>query len=521
MKSISLLLLFSLLLQVGCADRSSLYDKAGDRLSISDQMFVEGNGATVILNGINHVVKDPVRGYLHEDDEQLFKQFKKWGFNCIRYGIIWDGLEPEPGVINEKYLREIDKRVKWAADNDIWLILDMHQDLYSRKYSDGAPLWATFDDNLPHVQGDVWSDAYLVSPAIHRVFDNFWSNKKACDSIGIQDHYVNAWKVVAERYADSSSVAGFDIMNEPFMGSSASDVLVKLFEGYGGLIAEKTGVVLSEEELMDTWGDEKSRIEALDMMNDKELYLGVVEHAKCAVDEFEQNILTTFYQRVRDSIRLVNNSQILFLEHNYFSNLGVESSFAIPIDEFGIKDSLCAYAPHGYDLVTDTQGASKPGYNRVEVIFDQIFKSADVKGVPSIIGEWGAFYLGDTYKNPTEHLVSIYENNLAGQTYWAWWQDIETQDYFLNTIVRTYPMLISGTLHSYSNNWDSGLFACEWSENKAGLSSRIFIPDVEMLDVANINLEPKSEFNIVAIEGAKSGYLDVASIGGNRKITLY
>ena len=521
MRFVNVLFTAFALFQVGCASPSFVDKEGSGKLSVFNESFVDGNGATVVLNGINHVLKDPTQGYVNKNDELIFKQFKEWGFNCVRYGIIWDGLEPEPGVINEEYLKEIDKRVQWAEDNGLWLILDMHQDLYSRKYADGAPLWATFEDGQPHVTGDVWSDAYLVSPAIHRVFDNFWGNKLAADSVGIQDHYINVWKIVAGRYAGASSVAGFDIMNEPFMGSSAQTVMAQLFEGYGKVIAEKTGVVMTENELLELWGNEAKRVEALDMMNDKELYLNIMTHAKGAVDAFEQNTLSQFYQRVRDSIRLVNSDHILFLEHNYFSNLGVESSFTAPIDADGVADPLCAYAPHGYDLVTDTKGASKPGDNRVNVIFEQIFKAADKKQMPVIIGEWGAFYMGDNYKKPTEKLVSIYEKSLAGQTYWAWWKNIETQDYFLNTIVRTYPMAVSGDLVAYANDWESGAFEATWKEGGGdGAYSRFFIPNIEMIDVDSVNVEPKSELRLIPIVGSKAGYLDVAAVGGERLLVL-
>ena len=163
-------------------------------LRVENQRFVDTQNREVILNGINHVVKDPAQNYLYPDDEQLFQAFREYGFNCIRYGIIWDGLEPEPGVINEEYLQEIDKRVRWAEENGIWLVLDMHQDLFSRKFSDGAPIWATLDQEKPHQTGAIWSDAYLMSPAVQQAFDSFWQNAPAEDGVGIQDHYIQVWK---------------------------------------------------------------------------------------------------------------------------------------------------------------------------------------------------------------------------------------------------------------------------------------------------------------------------------------
>lgn len=71
-------------------------------LRVENQRFVDTQNREVILNGINHVVKDPAQNYLYPDDEQLFQAFREYGFNCIRYGIIWDGLKPKPGVSSMK-----------------------------------------------------------------------------------------------------------------------------------------------------------------------------------------------------------------------------------------------------------------------------------------------------------------------------------------------------------------------------------------------------------------------------------
>ncbi|MGL4328974.1 MAG: glycoside hydrolase family 5 protein, partial [Tannerellaceae bacterium] len=205
-------------------------------------MLTDANGRTVILNGLNHVNKNKSEGYLNVNDEELFKKFKSWGFNCIRYGIIWDGLEPEPGKINEAYLKEIDKRVKWAEENGIWLMLDMHQDLYGQAFSDGAPAWATLTNNAPHYKGNIWSEAYLISPAVQIAFDNFWKNAPAPDGIGIQDHYINAWKVVADRYKDAPAVLGFDIMNEPFPGTQAQEVMGNLLTSAASMVYDISGM---------------------------------------------------------------------------------------------------------------------------------------------------------------------------------------------------------------------------------------------------------------------------------------
>jgi endoglycosylceramidase len=94
----------------------------------------------------------------------------------VRLGIIWDGLEPQPGRIDEDYLERIGKLVGYAKAEGLYVLLDMHQDLYSVKFSDGAPAWATLDEGKPHTAGAVWSDAYYASAAVQTALDHFWEN---------------------------------------------------------------------------------------------------------------------------------------------------------------------------------------------------------------------------------------------------------------------------------------------------------------------------------------------------------
>jgi len=79
----------------------------------------------------------------------------------------------------------------------------MHQDLYSVKYSDGAPPWATLDEGRPHQPGAVWSDAYYTSEAVQTALDHFWANRPAADGVGLQDHYARVWRHVARRFKTS------------------------------------------------------------------------------------------------------------------------------------------------------------------------------------------------------------------------------------------------------------------------------------------------------------------------------
>jgi len=97
------LALLSLLWVVACQSESKP-DKG--YLSVDGNRIVDEEGRTVILNGINYVTKDPNRYYDNVNDDRLFRQFRNRGINCVRFGLSWRGIEPEPGKINEKYLKE-------------------------------------------------------------------------------------------------------------------------------------------------------------------------------------------------------------------------------------------------------------------------------------------------------------------------------------------------------------------------------------------------------------------------------
>lgn len=467
----------------------------GGTISIKDARFVDANGRQIILNGINYISKSAAENYMPQDNEELFKQFSAWGFNCIRFGIIWAGLEPEPGKYNEAYLQEIDKRIEWAEKNGIYVYLDMHQDLYGSKFSDGAPEWATLDEGKQHLTGAVWSDSYLISPAVQTAFDNFWKNTPAADGIGIQDHYANLWKHIAARYANNPAIIGYDIMNEPFMGSGANDILPVMLGAYARILAEETGKILTVEEVGAIWANEETRMEALKFMESKERYSKIVDSVYELNAAFEKNELQAMYQKVASAIREVDKNHILFLNHSYFSNTGVASAIEPVKLADGTTDPLVAYAAHGYDLVVDTKEIANPGFERVEFIFDRIKQTGERMNVPVMVGEWGAFN-GKTSKlvPVAKHLLGIFEKYKFSNTYWAYYQGIMDEPYFNLSIIRPFPEYISGNLVQYAFDAETREFVCSWEESESIKSPTvIFVPNLKLLKDDEIKMDTSAE----------------------------
>ncbi len=517
----SLSLMFAFLL-ITCTSEKSKTTEYNDILAkpvtINGTKFIDGFGRQILLNGMNLVNKNPKENYIGQyTNPEIFKNFKKWGFNVIRLGIIWDGLEPEPGVYNEEYLQEIDKQIKLAEDNGLFVFLDMHQDLFSVKYSDGAPKWATLDEEKPHITGSVWSDAYLISPAVQTSWDNFWKNTQVSDSIGVQDHYANAWKHVAKRYVGNHTVIGYDVMNEPFAGSAAQMYMPILFTAYAELISSESDKKYTAQDVAIMW--EENRFEALKKVATKERFSMVVDAVYELNSAFEKGPLQAFYQKVANAIREVDDKKIFFFNHSYFCNSGVSTALEPVKLANGQVDPLVAYAAHGYDLLVDTDELSNSSTDRLELIFERIHESGKRMNVPVLIGEWGALGGETPGRTDLAHTnLEIFEKHLFNNTYWAYGPGTEKYSYF-KALIRPYPAFISGELISYSYNVETGEFNCKWDEKvNIKAPTKIYIPNLDAVSQKNISMIPDRDGSIIEpLSGSKGGYLIISPLGKSQQ----
>jgi len=515
LKYIFVLLIIAVLSSCKQNSNDTMENMLPTNITVSGSSFVDQYGRQVILTGVNLVNKNPDVNYIGTEDSTTFSNLKKWGFNVIRLGIIWDGLEPEPGKYDETYLSKIDQQVKWAADAGLFVYLDMHQDLFSVKYSDGAPEWATLDEDKPHYTGDVWSDSYLISPAVQTAWDNFWKNTSITSGMGVQDYYANAWMHIAKRYKGNKTVIGYDMMNEPFAGSDAQMYMPILFTAYAQLYETETGNKISAEEVAMKWSTTDGRYEALKLLNDKEKFAAVVTSVYDLNAAFEKNTLQTFYQKVADSIRTIDMEKVLFFNHSYFCNSGVPTALEPMKLADGQRDSLVAYAAHGYDLLVDTKNLENSSSGRLELIFESINNSAARMHVPVIIGEWGALGAdSEGMKNLAARNIDFINEYKFSDTYWAYDPGIENYAYFKEMLVHPYPYAVSGKIKMFSYSETTGEFVCEWTENKELEKPTLFyVPDLQ-----KANLETITEtYHIAPIKNSGAGYLVFPSKGKEGK----
>jgi endoglycosylceramidase len=155
------------------------------------------------------------------DSRNDLAQMRALGFNLIRLAMSWSLLEPEPLKYSSEYLDRIAQVVHWAAEQDIMVILDMHQDEYSPDVggSDGAPAWACLNVSYPAWLEAAWpliADKLPYSKRVLSAFDAFYMNHPVeATGRGLQEHFLLAWAEVLKRFDNTNNVIGYEILNEP------------------------------------------------------------------------------------------------------------------------------------------------------------------------------------------------------------------------------------------------------------------------------------------------------------------
>jgi endoglycosylceramidase len=415
-----------LIVTAGCRDGGDSTEPHGPiaaapngYVTTAGTQFLDPAGRPLILHGVNVVCKSREEGYVGDITPADFALIRSWGMNCVRLGIFWDGLEPTPGKLDEAYLDRVARLIGWAAAEGLYIVLDMHQDLYSVKFSDGAPAWATLDEGKPHTKGAVWSDAYYTSEAVQTALDHFWANSPSPAGVGLQEHYARAWRRVAERFKEERSVVGFDLMNEPFPGKDGGKLLLTLMARLAQELSARPGSsVIQLEELAAMQGTAEGRKQITSWLGDLDLYQRMLEAGTPLMQEFERNRLQPFYQRVARAIREVNPHHILFLCPSMSANLGIPSALEPLRGAPGRRDPLQAYAPHGYDIVVDTPLQDLTSQARVKLIFNRHAEFAQRHQLPMWVGEWGAYYLDPRAAEAARQVVQLFETHGCGDAYW-------------------------------------------------------------------------------------------------------
>lgn len=387
-------------------------------------------GRQLILHGLN--TSSSAKGgnyhpWIVESDVE--REDTAFGFNFVRYLTSWVAIEPQKGVFDENYLNELERRVNWYTSRQMYVMIDMHQDVYGAAVGgNGAPDWACRTNgagpiNLPG--GTPW---WLknIDPQVVNCWINFWSYTQHKD---LQDHYILTWQKVAEKFKNNPYVIGYDLMNEPWGGD-----VIKVF---------LTG-------------------------------------------EFERVQLTAFYNRLIPALRKTDPNKYIF-----FEPLPAPVTFGAPTNLINVKDtrssSRIVYAPHCYPYDTH-EGLGYTATSKNQLRDWERERGKDTKrygNIPLVCGEFGLSPSQAGFADYLSDFNAMSDRNLWHWTYWSndlgGWSPLNadrSETLILQYLVRTFPKATAGKIESFSFDALTKKFEMTFTSNGAiSQPTEIFVPN--------------------------------------------
>lgn len=461
--------------------------------------ILDDQGREVILHGLNssNSAKNNYLGRPWETEADVAHQAKNLGFNSVRYLIFWKEIMPSPGVINTAYLDDVEARLQWYANHNMHVILDMHQDNWGPGCGgNGAPEWTTV--GTPEAaDGPWWLKA--ASPCYIDSTNAFWFNNG-----DIQGYYAQAWKAVAQRFANHPAVIGYDLMNEPNQIDALIDQIM-----YEKLDSTTLGV-LNAATLLTVWvdghpynpssgiiKDQLRNLAAAEGLTIPESYIEAVTHRIIsrnkadwgtfnALKEFESGMLTSMYQRVINDIRTVDSNNYIFVEGMSASvNQGFPTYIGALTDPRS-GDRRLGYIPHMYPRALH-EGAAY-GQADFEIIKNwqqNQVKFARTNNLVLMLGEFGHSNAAPNALQFFHDAVDMTENSGIGFSYWSsdkgnGWSPIAADGVSdtLNTpaLSRIYPRAVAGVIDAFDFNHKNQTFYLQYHNSNALGTTDIALP---------------------------------------------
>jgi len=415
--------------------------------------FVDGAGREVILRGVNAGGRSKLPPFYPFEAKPDFQAglekyadgIRDMGFNVVRMLVIYEAAEPERGKYDEEYLKKYDAMVGAFSRRGIYVIVDSHQDLFSRRFcGDGFPDWALPEKyrSMPaHADCKNWGLRDFTWP-VASTLDDFWSGKD-----GVQESYAAFFKMLAERYKDEPAVIGFEPINEPFPGN----------------------------------------------------------RGRLSIGWWYEHQLFPLYKRVADATQSVDKRFLIFADICPLENPRLWSTRRPRPD---IKNLVYAphYYDLGTFGILSESGLEK---KFMRGGLKKQTKQRDFWNAPMLVGEYGISPLHKSAARYLTNLYSVFDALKISGTFWEasmsaviW--NMENTSVFnpdgtvrpaARSLDRPYPRAVAGTIKSFAFDPEGPKFELTWQE-QPGISAptEIYLPRAIFTDSPKVSLEPGADF---------------------------
>lgn len=484
-----LILVFTILILISCKKDTDLvlpsewlHATVGENPGIFDEL-----NRQVLLRGVNYNVFVDY-GAANENvpttkeyDKNDFKVMASYGINCVRLLFNWSALEPTRGVYNQSYINKIKQAIEDAAEYNIYIVIDMHQDAFGKfiytpkdgpicefpqKGWDGAPEWATITDSasLCSVSGSRES-----TPAVYHAFHNLWKNTD-----GIADACIASWKELVKQTCTYPNVAGYDLMNEPHLGYDDYALEMKRYSKF-----------LSN---------------LVDGIRETEKSAGGYEH----IIFFENTIVWNGQELPGiPQVGFTKDENIVFSGHNYFESISTLFTIEQGFDLFRTISNLFKTTYYGGewgffgDEAEDVEQLKRYAQQEDKYFYGGAYWGwVETPGDPHQIS-WD----GNTYSEKHALLIEVDKNaQLTGNK----------KELFLQVLARTRPNAIAGKPISLKSNSDNGEMTLKARAGDKTEITNLWIPDI--FGEPKIEGDNVGTVNLTKIEGGYNADVEVKGI---------
>lgn len=467
--------------------------RLGGRLRVAtDRRIRDALGRDVLLRGVNAGKKsgDLLPVHTAQDVGNLVR---KTGINFVRLYISWRGIEPQPKVYDTAYLDGIAEQVKRWNAHKVYVLIDMHQDLWGGSFTGhGAPEWATLGgaSSFEAPEGSPWQMRY-ADPAVWKSFEALWRNQPVpATGQGLQDHLAGAWQAVARRLQGRPGVVGYDLLNEPFFGQEVATELKGIAKralrpaaevagkaaargAWDGIASQlrrplrvnllnpldPLGVVPRPSDVRRVKEEAKQGfLEGLDQAaRDPEVFKKIMAAFEPANVRFAAR-LSRFYSRVGGAVQAVDPKGLMFIEPMALTGVGVKSRMPRP----ALRNLV--YAPHLYDAFVDSGMDWDGQIGRLKQAMSNHRQEAKRLGAALVLGEWGNAHRGD-HGDFLAKATRVVDGARASAAYWDHEPGEEDQA-SLRVALGPYPRRVAGKLLTFGQRSDR--------------FTTVFVPDPEI-----------------------------------------